>query len=298
MNHHQLCQRVRDIIGNLLNLTAQGQIGFEDTLFDGVYWLELFTHAQEEFSLRGIIPPSDLLKGARIPSPTAPEPPRGVRALETLGYDPSGYVIKYGARQWLLSSLEEGIFRISPASAYCDSNMNSARRDSELERTAFIPVVHDLPDELEQRKRIGTMQETVHTGSDYYLACFAKTYSYQLCDDFASDACLIVRDSPAFVERMLNAVHAVLPDYLERFDAVRYYDPFNLRSPALDLFIAKDFRYAYQRECRFVWVPARPVPILPVIHVRLGNLSDLCDLLSFETPIPHRDCDEKSAADS
>jgi hypothetical protein len=104
--------------------------------------------------------------------------------------------------------------------------------------------------------------------------------STKAADDFDGDACLIIRDEDEFARRMLKAFYLVNPHWQGTFKNVDHIDPCAPKSPP-DVYFTKHFRYAYQEEKRFVWIPPRPLSIseFPPVTINLGPLSDICDLL-------------------
>jgi hypothetical protein len=247
--------------------------------------MELWTHILEEYGFRGMGMPGDLIEHVALPKPTAPEPAKGTRELETRGLNPTGKLIKYGNSQWLNETLKTGKWRISPASYYASTDLCAARKDSELELKFRIPefVRHPLateelneehPDHL---RAVRDMRVTAD--ADYYVACFARTFIHRLFDDFSSDSCLIVMDEKVFIERMMNAFSTFRPRWSGAYRRVDYVDPVLPRALP-DIFFAKHFRYAYQDEFRFVWIPKPPIAKLQPSFIELGPLTDCCEILT------------------
>jgi hypothetical protein len=71
-----------------------------------------------------------------------------------------------------------------------------------------------------------------------------------------------------------------LPEWNCFAGGVEYRDPyFPTKDP--NVIFTKHFRYSYQRELRMIWVPPKPQENLTPIHVRLGDLSSFCELMSL-----------------
>lgn len=74
-----------------------------------------------------------------------------------------------------------------------------------------------------------------------------------LCADFKADACVIIRDPEEFARR-LRAAATGLKDWYFHFSPVEYFDTHERRQhERIDNAMSKDFRFAYQRETRFIW---------------------------------------------
>ena len=125
---------------------------------------------------------------------------------------------------------------------------------------------------------IGNLKMHLTADADYYTACFSNRFDSRLFDDFDADACLVVTDPVAFVERIRSAVAEILPNWKFSNANVRYRDPF---FPAFDksVVFAKHFRYAYQDEFRCAWQPPASSENLDYLPVRMGALGDIAQLL-------------------
>jgi hypothetical protein len=262
----ELVQRMRDILSNITALTEAGKIGFLEPQ-DGLrHWLELFGGVQEEFKLRGAAPPVEFLRGASVPKPTFPSRPKAVGLInevrESIGDKP--YIAKLGKEKHLEKTFREGFWRVSPASSYSDPSLNPAQRDSELELAIYA-----------LRRKI-----TVKSATDYYVSCLSKQLRVRLFDDFDADCCIVIRQPLEFAKRMFQAAARALA-WEGWFADVRYIDPYNCSDAKLDLFLAKHFRYCYQAEMRFSWLPGRAVRKIDHLFLELGSLSDIANFFQL-----------------
>jgi hypothetical protein len=111
----ELISRARDIISNATDLTGEGKIGLLLPEVGGAYWLETFSHLQEEMSLRGISFPAGFMKDASVPKPSFPVEPRAQRLVRELGprLADHPYVVKLGKSKYLTPAFKEvgGAFR-------------------------------------------------------------------------------------------------------------------------------------------------------------------------------------------
>jgi len=270
---------------NLTTLTAAGQIGPLLPEHGGASWMELFTHLMEEYKLRNQPFPHRILEGAVLPKPTFPSHPAAQGLVEKLKpFIQRPYVLKLGKARYLRESFETGVWRISPASTYSDPSLNFAQRDSELELTTFtlkseikLHIQDKITGELKTEiKPIGDIAVTSRSITDYYAGCFSKKLDLRLFDDFEADCCILIIDYAEFARRMFEAFKRWEPDWEGYFTDVSYLDPYNCKRDQIDLFFAKHFRYSYQHEVRFVWLPKEPRHNLDHIFVNLGDIKDIC----------------------
>ena len=278
-------RRMTDVLCNITDLTEEGKIGFVDLREEAPYWLQLFGHVLEEFKLRGSQPPPGFLAGASIPKPSFPSQPKAARLVRLVQekYSDKPYVVKLGKREYLEKTFREGIWRISPASSYSDPSLNPAQRDSELE-LAFYALRRDVQMEVFDHRTgatkgkirpIGDVKITARSVTDYYVSCLSKQLPVRLFGDFEADCCIVIHEPLEFAKRMFQAAARTLAGWDGRFADVRYIDPYNCSSAEPDLFRSKHFRYAYQREVRFSWLPARAVQKIDHAFLELGTLSDI-----------------------
>lgn len=279
-------QRNADIFTNLTTLTAEGQIGLEILPKDDQYlsWMELWIHIFEEYALRGLQLEKSFTRKIQFPKPTAPLPAKGSRELEERRIDPTGKLIKYGNREWLKETWLTGRWRLSSASYYASDQLCAARRDSEMMLEVSIPnflrhpqATTEINDEYpETLASVDAMNITCET--DYYLACFARSYIPRMFDDFGANSCLIVMDEKTFRRRFEAAIAKVLPNSLWMSNQVGYIDPL-LPKGIPNTYFAKHFRYSYQSEFRFVVLPPENCERLEPVFIDLGPLTDCCDFL-------------------
>ena len=281
----ELDERNKDIFANVSTLTPQGQIGFPPVKGDSIFpWMELWTHVLEEYSLRGLGLPEGFIRDVQLPVPTGDGAAKGARELQRRGLDPEGKLIKFGKEEHLRDAFKTGRWRIAPASSYRGDSCR-ARQDSELELAYRVPRFQrhsSATDELDDRypdSFVALQDFQAKASGDYYAACFARTFIHRLFDDFSANSCLIVMDEKIFTQKMLNAFAAFRPQWSALCRKVDYVDPI-LPKNHPDVYFAKHFRYTYQEEFRFVWMPPQASSVLPPVFIDLGSLSDCCELLT------------------
>lgn len=120
---------------------------------------------------------------------------------------------------------------------------------------------------------------TFRVGTDYWLYCVTSAVEPRLFVDFNAQACVIIKDKKKF-RRLLELQGAVkFPDALHRRRKVVYIDPLLPSTSVIDVPMSKHFRYEYQREYRYVWMPERPMDKLPYIDLELGDLQGIAELV-------------------
>jgi hypothetical protein len=286
--NEELDERNTDVFSNIMYLTPEGQLA--PTMIGGdspIEWTELWTHIMEEYGLRGRGMPGGFVTNAQMPRPVGEgRLAKGTLALQRRGISPNGKIIKFGREEHLREALLKGRLRIAPASSYQGDSCR-ARQDSELEISyrwpAFVrhPDATQLPDERFPNRLAAVMRFSAIAPSDYYTACFARTFVHRLFDDFDANSCLVVVDEELFKQKMLAGFATFRPKWPGICRQVDYIDPL-LPTSHPDIYFAKHFRYAYQQEFRFVWKPPVPVRKLSAAFIETGPLHDCCELLTSE----------------
>jgi hypothetical protein len=280
--------RARDIISNTTSLTYEGKIGILDPDAGGAFWLERFTHVLEEMVLRGTGFPPGFMAGATIPRPTFPVEPRARKLLGAigtgLGKDP--YVAKLGKAKYLEPAFKAGLWRISPASTYAasDPSLNAAQRDDELEMSVYLPQSKIKAWDGKsgafkgEGETLGNIRRTSRAPSDYYVSCMTKQLDLRLFDDFDADCCIVIFQPTEFAKRVFAAARRLLPSWHGVFRDVRYVDPYLPPAEEFHLFSSKNFRYWYQKEVRFAWLPEAGAGKLDHLYLEVGDISDISRL--------------------
>jgi hypothetical protein len=257
-----------------------------------VFWRMRFVHFLEECVIRFGPYPAGLSKefinDLRMPNPSSKRVIAGLTAVDRSVLEDGKYLVKYGKREHLEGMLHDGIVRISPASAFRDSSLNDAIRDTELEFSYLLhkPTAEEVrpylngadvnPGLLE-----GSAIITQTAKEDFYIFCLSATYDARLFDDFDVDACLLISDPVAFRDRLLSTVHKALDARGHTFSGVTYVDPLTERGEGVHLALRKNARFAYQDEVRAVWLAKNKGP-LRIQFVTLGCLSDVASLIDLK----------------
>lgn len=295
LSREELEQRCRDIFVNMFTLD-EGKIGILSHREGGARLMELHTHLLEEFKIRfGPFPAGfseGFLKKAPVPDPTHANAARACLAVKNRNVAPGSFFTKFGNKEHLRAARERGVFRISPASSYGDPSLNAAVGDDELR---FGVQLHPDSVRMEVLQKDGSRHDITPSGpvtfmsevsSDYYVFCLATALVPRLFLDFDADACLIIRDIPAFHSRFRSAIRAALPSSAEwdgRGSLVRYVDPLNATMDDAEKPFVKHFRYTYQGEFRYAYLPVKPTGAkLAPFFIEMGDLAPFCELISLD----------------
>lgn len=283
VSNEKLFSRMRYAMENITILSDGGKVGLLQPDDEGFFFMELFSHTHEEMTLRDIKqPPDGFLAEANIPDPGMGAP----NAIKNYSKSLDGCLFKFSKKKYLEKILEDGIFQISPASAYKDPSLNNAIRDSELELTVFVQ-----PEEIKLKlkdgsylKPKGVIDFTSKVDSNYYVYCMGQFLFPRLFNDFDADSVLIIRDRDEFLRRLISGVEKSLPRWKGVHASVAYTDPY-IPIPGVEAIVhfTKLVQYFYQREYRIVWFPPKGETFahLDPIDIEIGALSDICDLVEL-----------------
>lgn len=277
-------RRSQDINSNMIDVNEKGQIGPGDPT--STFWIELWTHILEELEIRQIpLLSTNLMTNEQFPWASYPAPPRGMRILGKNAVGPRD-IVRIGQRQHIKDAMNFGRFRIAPAASYDDASLNPAIRDDELSVTAVRngehAVIHTFDPATGQRGQridaIGEMTFSRTMQENFYVICMTSAYSPRLLDDFQADALLVIKNVNRFIIRLEKAIRMVRPDLTLAANVVKYYDPYRVKPDDMEPFYSKNFRYAYQKEYRFICyksgIPLNAEPFF----IEMGTLRDIASI--------------------
>jgi hypothetical protein len=278
-------RRSQDIASNMMDVNELGQLT-PGTPERSIFWWELWTHVLEELALRQVpYGSANLMTPDQFPWVSHPAKPRGQRILGNRKL-PASYLARLGQREHLKASMNIGRFRIAPAASYADPSLNPAIQDDELSvtavRSADTAIIQPLDPVTGKRRplirAVGEITYSKTLQDNFYVLCMATHYSPRLLDDFNADALIAITNPNRFLLRLERAVKEIRPELSLVAGVVHYYDPYRAQAEQLDPFFAKNFRYAYQREYRFVWA-AEGLPMnAEPFFVEIGNMRDIASI--------------------
>jgi len=290
LSEAELDQRIRDIFLNLLRVNHEAKIGIIPITPANEIWLEKWTHILEEMQLRhGPYPAGfthDILHSEPLPDFASDLASKAASALSSIGLKQGDVFIKFGKREYMERLHLEGSLRIQPASYFSKTEHNGAVRDDELALNLCVflsrndilklarnpqNVPTDVPD---HRLEVG-----FRALGDYWLYCVTNSVEPRLFVAFNADSCVIIRARDRFTRLLREATCSRIPGAAMRDGSAAYVDPLLPTTSNIDVPFAKHFRYAYQDEYRFCWLPSPPGKQLTHIDVQIGSLRDFSDLI-------------------
>ncbi len=306
----ELHQRLQDISVNTQVITRSGKLG----LTTDDRWLRLLQHVITEMLFRAESP-EPWNRDPRV-SEAFPFKDGELcrKAAKVVAACDSNHevIVKYGKREYM-EKLFRGEMYLNSASKYNASVHNQAVRDNEFEiefkggivrstrpmrfysrddpppedrDVGFLPI-YKCP-KLESRESNNEyVTASIRVGTDYWMFCMADILDQRLFADFEADCCLIIQQIP-FVHRVIHAVKMQLPNVRSSFGRVNYVDPLGAFSPeaqinrSMPIHMTKIFRYAYQREVRFTFLPRKPQQELEPRRIQIGSIADIAELVPLD----------------
>lgn len=202
----------------------------------------------------------------------APARPRSPNAGDIL--------FRYGELKWLKELVNFGRLRIKSAEEYNKMEQDLARKDDERIKRYRSPgeyVTLTMPDGRQVRP-IGDPEYNA-SGTDYFLYCVSLDWDPDFFQDFSgSDCCVIIKDPEEFARRLERAGAKPLPGWMFHHCPIQYYDTHERgHQERVDNAMSKEFRFAYQREYRFLFGGFGKAAS-GYIDLELGPLHDIAEL--------------------
>jgi len=282
---NEIDQRIKYLIENLTTLELNGKIGLSSPSGDSHFLMESFSHANEELRIRNRKPAQNFLKDSAIPTPQTDKSAK-YKNLTLQVKSLNGELFKFGKKKYLLPSLKNGLFRISPAESYNDPSLNHAIKDDELSIELIAPK-----DEVKLTTMNGDpiipvsdIKMEFQLPSNYYVFCLSETFNIRLFEDFEADSCLVINNANEFVKRMQTEFNKTVPGWMPIASPVEYVDPYryskNGRQPIVH--ISKHIRYFYQKEFRLIWdKQISKNTKLAHQHIYIKNMDEICHLVEL-----------------
>jgi hypothetical protein len=241
------------------------------------YWFKKEHQTRLEFEIRSEILPC--------------EPPWNIHFNKTYHdaplrpshFNAGDVLFRYCQFKYLNQLLRDGCLRLRLASKYASMDNDKARQDVETSKSTLhgCSSVRITTESGREIPVVGVLKKSVSL-ENYYLFSLSGDWDRDLFNDFVgSDTCLIIRDANSFIERVKISSQIQLPDWECFFVPVHYYDPYTPSSkPPIDPAMSKDFRFAYQRELRLIWLPPAMEDFKPFHFIQIGNIEDIAFLCS------------------
>jgi hypothetical protein len=275
--------RYEEILHNIEHLVCplRDQVPIEEHHSSSWWWLKVKFQTEYEYRRRGQQLPALKvpLKVPDYPVPYAPGSP-----------NEAAFLVKYGEVKYLAPMLKNGIIRVNPASAYKGEVVRTdiARYDDELNLQRYTSgnrIRATLRRTGQSIPIRGNLKQTTGSLRDYYVICCSHEFDYRLFSAFKNDngepadSCLVIHNVEEFESRLKGAVQLQLEDWEFYANPVFYFDPHNSRDATIRPGANKDFKYAYQREYRFLWYPVSSDPgQMAPFNIQIGSLEDTASL--------------------
>lgn len=282
----ELEERANDIISLISVLDSSGRLSvLTDKDMNVEMWIK-WTHVLAEMEKRhGPFPngfTNGFVKAANVVNPTFPAAPLGKNAVDKIGGVQPGWLFKFSKKKYVQAMYHSGVFKITPASFYNDPSLNAAVRDDELvfkgsASTKLKPVTKIG----KITASYGRIEYSVKARTNYYVCCFASSFTNREFADFEADSCLVIKEPRLFIDRLVKAGCNVLPGFEGFAGNVKYLDPLLCDPLKIDVNFAKHFRYAYQNEYRAIWAPREAAADLPVSFITIGPLDDIAEIVEL-----------------
>lgn len=274
VSNEHLVFRYQAIIRNMYALvTTDRNVIPIQSFLSSWYWYRKEHQTRLEFFLRKmelpVQPPPGTLNNDRKGAPACPSSPNAGNIL-----------FRYGKVQYMQAMVKHGSIRIGSASFYRHLESDAARADEERMKISFIPGEYARITTLDGREIpvLGDVQQTVAV-PNYYLLCMSCDWDLTLFNDFSADACVVIHDSEQFAERLELASKVQLDGWYFHHNPVEYFDPYEMSgNQYFNAAMCKDFRFAYQREYRFLWMPMGGQEAEGFKFLELDPLEDLAEL--------------------
>lgn len=276
MSDTMLQQRYRDIVRNLERLVSvERDVIPIDSFLSSWYWFRKEHQTRLEFQLRE----------AEVPAPPTGQLYRHRDAPRRAKHPNYGDVLfRYGRMDHLLPTLYGGTIRVAPASTYKDMESDAARQDEERSKTAFTPGRHVTFTTEDGRKFpiLGDLQ-TITSAPNYYVICMSTEWDVELFTDLRVNGCLVITEPEKFTTRLAEYGASAWPHWFFHHNPIEYFDPYDVKEREhVDPLMSKDFRFAYQREYRFIWLSPQGRDADHVRFLNLGGLHDIAELYGID----------------
>lgn len=167
------------------------------------------------------------------------------------------------------------------ADFYAKLEKDIARQDEEMTKVSFLNENHATVTTLDGQPIpiVGNIQYS-HSGPPYYLLCMSCDWDRRLLTEFNVDRCAVISNVDEFARRLERAASELMPGCRFHHNPVEYFDPYELPPRSyIGHCISKDFRFAYQREYRFILMHSEAQPeVQEFLDIKMGRMTDCLDV--------------------
>jgi hypothetical protein len=288
LSQPDLNRRIRDIVLNMLYLDIGAKVDLGPITNERAIWIEKWTHMLEEMQLRhGPYPAGftrEILHSEPFPDFASELAKKATKRVSSMGLLSGDVLIKFGKREHMKSLYERGSLRIQPADYFSQTDHNDALKDDELNRTFSLQLTRsDLVKVVKNPQDVPEITPALTDvriqSPNYWLYCLSRSTAPRLFVDFNADSCVIIQNPRKFTTLLdQNTQNLSIGMHC---GPISYQDPL---LPKIDKFFVpfiKHFRFTYQDEYRYCWVPRWGSPRLAQIDIEIGSLKDFAELVEL-----------------
>lgn len=221
------------------------------------------------------------------PSEQTSEKIKKVQKLATAKADT--LLLRFGTKKYMRELYKTGGLLFQEASTFSQAE-NLSVRDDELTllMKRYVPkdelnLIPGAPESKAIKERGAGLNISLSC-PDFLVLCLTDSINLRLVSDWNAEAVVVIHDSTEFAKRLRGAseglVQKIGGDVFEA-GKVRYIDPyFPLDHP--DVPFCKHYKFAYQREFRFVLRGRNKVNFIDR-KLEIGSIEDISDLVEFES---------------
>lgn len=271
-----LVERYKDILRNMRALISRDRDVIPiQSFLSSWYWFRKEHQTRFEFSLRNVSLPVASPFGITFNNKATSAP---IRPMHPNAGDA---LFRYDKRIHIEKLIHEGQIRIRPAADFQQMEHDRARHDDECAKKYFLSGAHTRITTQDGRNIpiLGDIEQTV-SSPNYYIFCMACDWDTELFTDFDdADACVIINDVELFSRQIEIAAAAQLPGWDSHHNPIEYFDPYErFENEYIDTAMSKNFRFAYQREYRFLWFSQNGAVPDGFKFLELGSLGNLAEI--------------------
>lgn len=274
VGHPELCERYVAIRRNLRALATSDRDKIPiQSFLSSWYWYKKEHQTRLEFALRNLeLPTIQKSVPSGKPVITPAYRPRSPNRADVL--------YRYGDASYLEPMLYEGAIRLAAAGFYRDIELGLVRSDDELNKHSYSPgeYIKIINPDGSESPIIGDLKRT-KTAPEYYALCMSCDWDMDLFGDFGANSCVVIHDTDEFASRLQKSAEPVIGDWYYHHNPVEYFDPYEMgHNQYFDAAMSKDFRFAYQREYRYIWASLKEQEASGFKYLNLGSIEDIATI--------------------
>lgn len=273
LSDNDLESRLKYMIENLLILTPDGKVGLSDlNQYPWKIFIRKFAHTQTEFNIRNSSPQKNFLNTSSIPRPDTKNS-ENFKKINKIVKDSNPELIKFGKYEFLSNYS----LKISLAKSFDDPSLNLAQMDDEMKLAFKIGSTEVSIKDLggNNIEIIGPVEIKLNLEREYYVFCCSHSFDIRMFDNFEADSCLLIYDYRKFLCDIVSKINQKIKIKDSGCDYVTYIDPAqpDIKTDEIEIEFSKHFKYQYQNEFRYVFLPEDAQDLPNDIFINLKEAS-------------------------